>query len=89
MIDSSIKDLASQWREWQLAYLKITALLGFTLLIIGIIAMLFVRGSIWRPNDLPDVLFLAGGSFLGFYALAFLVSSLYYSVRAAKAILGD
>lgn len=87
MKETSMVGLAIQWRDWQVAYLKITALIGIAFSIIGVAGLLFLRGMNWRPNDFPDILYISVGGFVGFYGLAFVLSSTYYLARATRTAL--
>ena len=77
-------NLFSQFLEWQRAFLKITTGIGLAFLIIGAADLLYVRGTSWRPDDLPALLELSFGGFVGFYFIAVVLSGIYYISRAIR-----
>lgn len=77
-------NLFGQFLEWQRAFLKITAGISLAFLIIGAAGLLYVRGISWRPDDLPALLKLSFGGFVGFYFLAAVLSGIYYLSRGIQ-----
>ena len=65
--------------QWQIAYLKIIAVLSIALLVGGSFATLFHRGGVFRSDDFVSLISLTAGGFLGFYGIALFLSGSYFT----------